>query len=121
MKPLHCKHKQNKTCSSAKFKKNNRSMKRKKYYKRLLTVVLYFYKEHLCKRYSYTMTQRQTTVLSFFQIKSTRQGKVTFLTFYLNSIFTKSPHIHKIRTPYFCYFIFMKHFSRLQLALPIAT
>ena len=53
------------------------------------------------------MTQkRQTTVSSFFQIKSTKQGKVTFLTFSLNSIFSKFPHIHKIRTPYFLLFYF---------------
>ena len=70
--------------------------------------------------YSYTMTQKkQTTVSSFFQIKPIKQGKVTFLTFSLNLIFSKFPHIHKIRTPYFYYFIFMKHFSRLQLPLPM--
>ena len=77
-------------------------MKRKKFYK------------------SYTMMQkRQTTVSSCFQIKSTKQGKETFLTFSLNSIFSKFPHIHNIRTPYFYYFIFMKHFSHLQPALPM--
>ena len=66
------------------------------------------------------MTQKkQTAVSSFFQIKSTKQDKVTFLAFSLNSIFSKFPYIHKIRSPYFYYFIFMKHFSRLQTALPM--
>ena len=95
-------------------------MKRKKFCKRLLTVVLYFDKEHYVNDYSYTMTQkRQTTASSFFQIKSTKQGKVTFVIFSLNSVFSKLSHTHKIRSPYFYYLIFMKHFSRLHFALPM--
>ena len=95
-------------------------MKRKKFYKRLLTVVLYFDKENLCKRLQlHDDAKKRNYVIIIFQIKYTKQGKETFLTFSLNSIFSKFPHIHKIRTPYFYYFIFMKHFSRLQLALPM--
>ena len=95
-------------------------MKRKKFNKRLPTVVLYFDKVHLRKRLQlHDDAKKQTTVSSFFQIKSAKQGNVAFLTFYLNSIFSKFPDIYKIRTPYFYYFIFMKHLSRLQLALPM--
>ena len=84
-------------------------------------MVLYLIKEIYVNDYSYMMTlKRQTTVSSFFQTKATKQGKVTFLRFSLNSTFSKFPHIHKIRTRYFYYFIFKKHFSRLQLALPVA-
>ena len=62
-------------------------MKRKKFYKRLLQKNIYV------NDYSYKMTQkRQTKVSSFFQIKSTKQGKVTFLTFSLNLILSNFPH-----------------------------
>ena len=52
------------------------------------------------------MQKRERMVLSFFQTKSTKQGKVTFLKFSLTSIFSKFPFIHKIRTPYFLLFDF---------------
>ena len=59
--------------------------------------------------------KRQTKVSSFFQITSSKQGKVTFLTFSLNSIFSKFPH----KNPLFLLFYF--HETLLSFAVRIGN